>query len=77
MSQELEQKRQQSQNGARRQLQNGTRSVVNTLTTMGDNNGESNSLKVFSYMVGIPYDTFKKYVCDDEEKHCKVGNGVG
>jgi hypothetical protein len=39
---------------------------------MGDSNGGPNSLKVFLYMVGIPYDTFKKYVCDDEEKHRKV-----
>ena len=42
-----------------------------------DSNGEKMALKVYANMKGIPYDTFKKYVCPDETKRRKVGNAAG
>eukprot|EP00978_Attheya_sp_CCMP212_P031727 scaffold120920_cov35-Attheya_sp.AAC.1 len=33
-----------------------------------DSNGEDRSLKVFANVVGIPYDSFKKYVCSSSAK---------
>jgi hypothetical protein len=42
-----------------------------------DSNGEARSLKEFSFEVGIPYNTFKKYVSKDGLKRREVGKSVG
>ena len=39
-----------------------------------DSNGEAHSLQTFVNVNGIPYDTFKKYV---GENQCIIGKGVG
>jgi hypothetical protein len=42
-----------------------------------DGNGEPLQLKAFSKVVGIPYDTFKKYVTKDGGKRRSLGKSVG
>jgi hypothetical protein len=42
-----------------------------------DSNGEEHTLRVFSGVVGIPYDTLKKYVRSDAEKRRVIGNSGG
>jgi hypothetical protein len=42
-----------------------------------DCNGEPHQLKMFSNLVGIPYDTFKKYVIKDNDKCRLSGKSAG
>jgi len=42
-----------------------------------DSNGEELRLRAYSNVVGIPYDTFKKFVPANQEKRREVGKSVG
>ena len=42
-----------------------------------DDNGEPLQLKAFSNVVGVPYDTFKKYATKDSDKRRPLGKSAG